>query len=92
MGYVSPLYSDGTGGFESVPAPPGALSFFRGRFDWVSNLKASMANRSYAFGFAVSGSGSGVGSLSPIFSAGRMITPTGMEAFSMFKSWLTVTN
>jgi len=28
MGYVSPLYSDGTCGFESVPAPPGALSFF----------------------------------------------------------------
>ncbi len=29
MGYVSPLYSDGTGGSESVPAPPGALSFFQ---------------------------------------------------------------
>jgi hypothetical protein len=36
--------------------------------------------------------GSGVGSLSPIGTAGRMTTPTGMLAFSMFMSWLTVTN
>lgn len=59
---------------------------------WEARL-SGMGNDAllYAPGlFAVGGSG--VGSLSVTGAAGRMITPTGMAAFSMFSSWLTVTN
>lgn len=34
----------------------------------------------------------GTGSFSATGTAGRTTTPTGMPAFSMFSSWLTVTN
>lgn len=116
MGFVSLWIADGTGGFESVPAPSGALSLFVGKRPeiWqndeaqnndqkgpevgslISKFIILPIRRLFDRAYQASGlfavGGSGVGSLSPTGAAGRTMTPTGMEAFSMFRSWLTVTN
>lgn len=94
MGFVSLWCRTAQVGSESVPAPPGALSLFWSGDDSSLNTfnaddSSALQKRTQAPGFVC---GSGVGSLSPAGVAGRMMTPTGMDAFSMFRSWLTVTN